>query len=160
MTNNGDVQQLTATLQAKWYTTLVATLGVASDHFQLLQPSIPLGNTSDKLWEYFNNLPSQSLVNNFSAAGGNHFYDDYKAVVAQLVSEGYNTLKRDLSDYYDDWMKYLAQQNPVPQPSAIPGIFRNWAFIYAPDKAIVGYNDYQSILLDSPYAVEKNLMTV
>lgn len=155
MSNGSNVEQLTSTLQAKWYNTLSAGLGADPEHFQLLQPSVPLGNTSDKLWEYFNNLPPDSLSFNFQASGGNRFYDDYEAVVAQLVSQGYDTLKRDLGDDYDDWMDYLKNLNPMPDTKEIPEKFRSWAMIYAPEKASVGYNDYQSILLD-PIALAKD----
>ena len=99
---------------------------------QLLQPSTPLGNTSDLLWAYFNNLPPQTLASHFSISGGNRFYDDYRAVVSQLISQTLQSFNQDVGDALPAWQAYIKTVTPIPTPQQLPDVFRSWALINAP----------------------------
>lgn len=131
-------ESVTSTLQAKWYNILISQLGLPSKSFQLLQPSTPLGNTSDQLWSYFNNLPPAAIDNYFSVSGGNRFFDDYQGVLSQLKSQSDDAFRRAIGDNYDAWMKYIVGVSPMPSPKQLPETFRSWAFIHAPDVAQAG----------------------
>ena len=143
-----DVEQLTETMQAKWYNTIVAALGADPQAFQLLQPSTPLGNTSDLLWAYFNNLPPFSLNSHFSVSGGNRFYDDYRAVVSQLISQTMQTFNKDVGDSLSAWKTYISTVSPIPKPTELPEIFRSWALINAPQVAEKGASDLAAAIND------------
>ncbi|EPC03320.1 hypothetical protein L861_17410 [Litchfieldella anticariensis FP35 = DSM 16096] len=143
-----DVEKLTSTLQAKWYNSIVAALGLSSQSFQLLQPSTPLGNTSELLWAYFNNLPPETLDSNFSISGGNRFYDDYRAVVSQLISQTMKSFKQDLGDALPAWESYIKTVTPIPTPEQLPDVFRSWALINAPEVASKGATDLAAAVND------------
>lgn len=148
-TDNGNqVPQLTETLQAKWYNSIVSALGLVPQQFQLLQPTSPLGDTSDLLWSYFNNLPPHTLTSAFNPGGGNRFYDGYRAVLSQLSSQNDGAFQRDLGDSYDAWMTYVKTLSPLPKITDLPGVFQSWAAIYAPDAAQKGATDLANGLND------------
>ncbi len=141
-------------LQNGWYNALTTGLGLDPSRFQLAQPSSPLGNTSDVLWAYFNNIPPLSLTAQFAASGGNRFYDDYRGVVSQLQSQGDGAFRRDLGDSYAQWMAYLGGLNPQPTFEDLPATFRQWAMIHNPDIAQKGANDYAAALNDPIYRAQ------
>ena len=124
------------TLQAQWYNTLTASLGLSPQRFQLLQPSAPLGTTSDSLWAYFNDLPPDSLAS-AGLSGGDQFYSDYAAVVNQLLSQNGGRLKAVLGDDYAKWETYI-QGHPPAAGQDIISAFRAWAIVNAPDKTSSG----------------------
>jgi hypothetical protein len=142
------VDQALSDLQSQWYNAVAAGLGAPQQTFQLLQPSIPLGDTSDELWSYFNDLPPQAAVAQFVPGGGNRFYDDYRAVVAQLVVQNDGSFRRDLGDKYGAWLDYVGKLSPLPSIEDLPGVFRSWAAIFAPDAAQAGANDLAALLND------------
>lgn len=146
--------QAMQTLQDQWYNALVAGLTLDATRFQLAQPSAPLGNTSDVLWAYFNNIPPLSLTAQFAASGGNRFYDDYRGVVSQLQSQGDGAFRRDLGDSYAQWQSYVAALNPLPTIEELPATFRQWAMINNPDIAQQGANDLAAALNDPIYRAQ------
>jgi hypothetical protein len=141
-------------LQAQWYNTLVKGLNLDPDRFQLAQPTAPLGNTSDLLWSYFNNIPPLSLTGQFAASGGNRFYDDYKAVLSQLSSQGDGSFQQDLGDNYGPWMAYVSTLNPLPKLEDLPDIFRTWATFHCPSVAQKGASDLAAALIDPIYQAQ------
>jgi hypothetical protein len=141
-------------LQDQWYNALTAGLGLDASRFQLAQPSTPLGDTSDVLWAYFNNIPPLSLTSQFAASGGNRFYDDYRGVVSQLQSQGDGAFRRDLGDSYGLWMTYVSALNPLPTIEELPTKFRQWAMIHNPDIAQKGANDLAAALNDPIYRAQ------
>jgi hypothetical protein len=143
------------TLQSQWYNALVAGLRLDPNTFQIVQPNVPLGNMSDSVWSYFNNLPPATLVNELNLSGGNQFYADYKAVVAQLESQSGDAFQRDLGDAYPVWMQYVKGLSPAPKVSDLPDVFRAWAIINYPNLASVGANDLQAILNDPIFAAQQ-----
>jgi hypothetical protein len=114
-------------LERQWYTTVVAGLGLDADSFQLLRPTTPLGDTSDKLWAYFNNIPPLSLSSHFADSGGNHFYDDYRDVVHQLIPSGMSAFNKLLADHLEGWEKFLSERKPEPDVKELPELFKKWA---------------------------------
>ncbi|HEY8548256.1 MAG TPA: hypothetical protein VIL36_24525 [Acidimicrobiales bacterium] len=143
-----------ASLQSQWYNAVTTGLGLDPNRFQLAQPSTPLGNTSDKLWAYFNNIPPLSLTSQFATSGGNRFYDDYVAVLSQLQSQGDGAFRRDLGDSYGAWMSYVAALQPRPSAKELPDTFRSWALINAPDIANQGATDLAAALNDPIYRAQ------
>jgi hypothetical protein len=141
-------------LQAQWYNTLVAGLGLDPERFQLAQPTTPLGNTSDLLWSYFNNIPPLSLTGQFATSGGNRFYDDYSAVLSQLSSQGDGSFQQDVGDNYGPWMAYVATLNPLPALEQLPNVFRTWATFHCPAVAQKGASDLAAALLDPIYQAQ------
>lgn len=135
------------TLQAQWYNTLTASLGLSPQRFQLLQPAAPLGTTSsDALWAYFNDLPADTIAS-ASLSGGDQFYSDYEAVVSQLISQGGNRIQAVLGDSYAAWETYI-KANPPAAGQTIVTAFRSWAIINAPDKAGPGSLALTAVLND------------
>jgi hypothetical protein len=142
------------TLQSQWYNTLVAGLNLDADRFQLAQPTAPLGNTSDLLWSYFNNIPPLSLTGHFATSGGNRFYDAYKAVLSQLSSQGDGSFQKDLGDNYKAWLDYVTKLNPLPKLEDLPETFRSWATITCPSVAQTGASDLAAALIDPIYQAQ------
>ncbi|MDP9190349.1 MAG: hypothetical protein M3P06_01435 [Acidobacteriota bacterium] len=130
-------------LQAKWYNTLTAAIGVSPNQFQLLQPPAPLGDTSKDLWSYFNDLPPETLVRDLEDSGGDQFYSNYSAVVNQLIPQSGNALARDLGDHYSAWMAFRAKN-----PGDIVPVFRQWALDNAPGLVAKGTSDLLAQLHD------------
>lgn len=114
-------------LERQWYNSVVAGLGLEASTFQLLRPTVPLGATSDTLWEYFNNIPPLSLTNNFANSGGSHFYTNYRGVVAQLQAPGLSEFENFLGDSLKEWNTYLSKLSPRPKLSELPEAFTEWA---------------------------------
>ncbi|NJK43518.1 MAG: hypothetical protein HC933_03940 [Pleurocapsa sp. SU_196_0] len=151
---NDSGNEAMTTLQAQWYNAMVAGLRLDPNTFQIVQPNVPLGNMSDSLWAYFNNLPPATLVNELNLSGGNQFYADYKAVVAQLESQNSDAFQRDLGDAYPAWMQYVKGLSPSPAAGDLAGVFRSWAMINYPNLASVGANDLEAILNDPIFAAQ------
>lgn len=135
-----------STLYEQWYNAVVAGLELDPNHFQLLQPNTPLGNTSSSVWAYFNAIPPNSLLSNFQLNGLNKFYDDYQAVISNLKSPSNERLQQDLGDFYQTWLAHLKTLTPSPANGDLPEIFSSWAMVNAPDVATAGRNDYEAAL--------------
>jgi hypothetical protein len=145
-------QQAMTTLYQQWYNALIAGLRLDPATFQLLQPNTPIGDTSDKLWAYYNSIPPASLVNNFQVNAINRLYDDYRAVVNVLISQTGDTFRQDLGDCYSNWMTYVTGVSPAPKPADLPDVFFSWATIHCPGAASKGRNDLEA-MLDDPIAL-------
>lgn len=152
-------------LQNGFFNAMSAGLNQSTSTFQVLQPTTPLvSSTGDKaLWAYLNNIPPYSLTQNYIASGGNQFFSDYSAVVAQLKSGTTVDLKGDIGDdAYNAWMSYIQSYvatHDFPTPSQLPGIFRNWASVFYPNVAVVGAQDLAAIALD-PILSAQNALTL
>ncbi len=135
-------------LQNQWYTTVAAALG-GNGNFQLLQPNnpVPPQATNDQLWQYFNDLPPVSLVNNLTLSGGNQFYTNYTAVLSQLQSNALTHFQSVLGSYYPLWQQYLGSI-PMPTLQQLPMTFYGWALVNAPTVAGPGRSAYEAALLD------------
>lgn len=142
------VLDATADLQAQWYNALVDGLGADRTMFQVLQPSAPLGDTSDTIWSYFNDQAQQSVTHRFSPGGGNRFYDNYRAVVSQLISQGAADFEKHVGDAFDAWVTYAAALTPAPSMAELPNVFRAWAMIHAPGVAQQGSTDLSNMQND------------
>jgi hypothetical protein len=145
-------QQAMTTLYRQWYNALVAGLRLDPATFQLLQPSTPLGDTSDQLWAYYNSIPPLSLVNNLPINAVNRFYDGYRAVVNVLISRTGDALREDLGDCYPSWMTYVSGLSPTPRPADLPDMFFSWATIHCARAASRGRDDLEA-MLDDPIAL-------
>ncbi len=145
-------QKAMTKLYQQWYNALVAGLRLDPATFQLLQPSTPLGDTSDKLWAYYNSVPPLSLVHNLQINAVNRRYDDYRAVVNVLISQTGDTFRQDVGDCYRSWMTYVSGLRPTPRPADLPDVYLSWATIHCPGAASRGRNDLQA-MLDDPVAL-------
>lgn len=151
-------------LQNGFFNAMTAGLNQSASTFQILQPTTPLvASTGDKaLWAYLNNIPPYSLTQNYIASGGNQFFSDYNAVVAQMKSGNTIDLEADIgTEAYQDWKLYIrsyARQNGYPSPNQLPGIFRNWASIEYPNVAVIGAQDLAAIALDPVLSAQNALL--
>lgn len=145
----------TTTLQNQWYNTLSAAVG-GNASFQILQPNdpIPPQATNDLVWQFFNNLPPDSLNFNLTLSGGNQFYSDYAGVLSQLQSNALTNFQAVLGSYYPLWQQYLGTINPFPSLTQLPNVFYNWALVNAPTVAGPGRSAYQAALLDPIFTAQ------
>jgi hypothetical protein len=144
--------QAMTTLYQQWHNAVVAGLRLDPNTFQLLQPNLPLGDTSDQLWSFFNAVPPHSLVSNYQLNGLSRLYDDYRAVINMLISQTGDRFRADLGADYQPWISYAGGLNPIPKPSDLPDIFFSWATVHAPGIASRGRNDLEAVL-DDPVAL-------
>jgi len=156
--SNGAGQQAMNTLEAQWYNSMVDGLHLDPSTYLMLQPNTPIGNTSDKVWAYFNSVPPLSLNFNLNSQQFNQFYPTYEAVVNQLKAQTTLRLQRDLADCYPTWMAYVKTLNPLPTPDQLPNTFRSWAMFNCPDHAAQGYTDFQAILHDPVSLAQQYVM--
>lgn len=141
-------QAAMVSLQNMWYNALVTGLGLDETRFQLLQPGAPVGDESDSIWAYFNNIPPLSLTDDFTAGGGNQFYSNYRGVISQLQSQLGDTFQRDIGDAWQPWQTYIGTVTPVPTLAQLPTLFQNWAAIHYPAVAQKGMNDLEAMAND------------
>jgi hypothetical protein len=152
---NDSGNQAMANLQAGWYNALVSGLNLDPLHFQTLQPSPWIGNSSAGLWEYFNLIPPNTLTAQYTGAGGNQFYDDYAAVIPQLNSKSGASLQNALTDDYQPWLAYA---KALPAGTDLLAAFRQWAQLNCPDKLNAGSRAIVSTQLDPIFRAEMALL--
>jgi hypothetical protein len=152
---NDSGNQAMANLQAGWYNALVSGLNLDPTHFQTLQPSPWIGNSSAGLWEYFNLIPPATLTAQYSGAGGNQFYADYAAVIPQLISKSGASLQNALTDDYGSWLAYA---KTLPAGSDLLAAFRQWAPVHCPDKVNAGSRAIVATQLDPVFRAEMALL--
>ena len=94
-------------LTAGWYNTIVTALGLDDSSFQLIQGSLPLGDTSVPLFQMSDSVPPQSVTTYFSTSEWNRFSSDYKELLfAMSPGDSANDLKKVLGDTYAVWVSY------------------------------------------------------
>lgn len=148
------------TLQDGWYNGIVSGLGLNSKSFQILQPNPPIVSTNGDtvLWGYFNNIPPNSLTQQFAASGGNQFYSDYRALMSALEpSSTVNPEKVIGEPAYSEWITYVRGLSIPPSANQFPTMFRNWALLNAPGVANAGASAYAQMLLD-PILTAQNVL--
>ncbi|TAG62541.1 hypothetical protein [Microcoleus sp. PH2017_02_FOX_O_A] len=126
-------------LQNHWYNFLIKVLGVASDMFQISQPSPPIAPSNDiGLWSYQNVIPPASLTFNRCVYSDTLFFNEYVALVSQIEFPE-SAFEQIIGEQnYKAWLSFLDEQNPPPPPNDIPTVFRNWAMRHAPSVANQG----------------------
>lgn len=136
-------------LQNRWYNGLVAGLLGDPTLFQIIQPSPPLPHTDSGLWTAENLIPPSSLTFNTCLVGGEHFFDEYAAVVSQLEFPQ-SQFQQDIgTSVYEAWTEYVGQLPQPPTPDELPELFSEWASIHAPTIAPVGTSDLTELALIS-----------
>lgn len=128
-------------LHKQYYNALVSGLHLDPSKFQVIEPNTPLGSTSDKLWEYFDNLPPKTLFHNFDFSGRSNFYQIYRSVISSLKTSVSDTFKTAVDTLYDRWIEHLESLKEPPSPEDLPEVFRNWALLRNPVIAIKGANE-------------------
>jgi hypothetical protein len=140
-------------LQNSFYNALVEGLGLQGN-FQIIQPSPPLlqgggANGNGNLWNYFDNIPPESLTQNYISSGGNQFYSDYKGLLSALQGQPNNFVADVGPACNSAWNQYIQTLPLSTGLNQYPGIFKHWAishgFITVANK---GANDLAQILLD------------
>ncbi|WP_137937951.1 hypothetical protein [Chitinivorax sp. B] len=134
-------------LQNRWYNTVVDSLHLSRNAFQLNVPVVPVATEDAAIWAYLNQIPPVSLTANQSQSDGNTFFDQYEAIALQMQFPQ-SAFEQDIGEVnYQAWMAYLATINPPPQLSALPALFRNWAMVKAPAVMAVGVADLSNMVL-------------
>lgn len=150
-------------LQNGWYNGFLQGMGQSENSFQIIQPAPPLaeGTAINSLfWTYFNNIPPDSLTQQFVASGGNQFYNNYRGLLSALVPARNVDVKKDIgAENFKAWQTYVLSRPLPPNMNELPTLFRNWAMIYDPSIANIGSSDYAAILLD-PIATAQNELTL
>jgi hypothetical protein len=72
-------------LNAKWYTALVENTGLNPQTFQLVQGSLPVGNTSSTIWQIMDAIPPESIDQIYDGAGDNLFSTNYGTILSYLA---------------------------------------------------------------------------
>lgn len=135
--------QVLSSLQNKWYNVLTAALGLDANSFQLLETNLPLGNTSKFLWDIFNSIPPETLTRVYSLSGANIFYDDYKAVVMNLVPQDGGRFQKAMGDYLPQWESYKKTLKPTDLTNGLAPVFKAWSEINMPvDQATAAYTAF------------------
>lgn len=134
-------------LQNRWYNGLVAGLGGNPATAQIIQPSSPMLQTDLGLWAYENRLPPASLTFNTNLYGGEQFFDEYAAVISELQFPQ-DSFRQDIgADVYQEWTAHVSQLQPPPTLDQLPGLFQEWAILFAPTVANVGTSDLVQMAL-------------
>jgi hypothetical protein len=130
--------------------------------FQIAQPSPPLvpGPTQDKaVWNYFNLIPTFSLINNYIMSPGNQFFSDYSGLLSALQGAP-NTFVQDVGPACNAaWTAYANTLPITVSLSQFPAIFQRWAtmngYITVANK---GASDLAAMILDPVTAAQLAIM--
>jgi hypothetical protein len=124
-----------ANFNKMWYNALADGLGVSKDQFQLAQGATSLGYTSDKIWQIFDAIPPVSANNYFNPAQHNSLAENYGAVINNLIPQNDDSVRKELGNKYNDWIKYQDTDSswtgitidPENPKEALLTVFKNWA---------------------------------
>jgi hypothetical protein len=145
MDSGGTAQQAMNALNAQWYNAVITGCHLDPATFQLMQGNVPLGSTSETLWNMLDVVPPLSISSYFNPSQGNIFSSDYGIVINNLKEQNSNKFMNDMGDYYSQWRAYLKTNPTIPQGGII-ALFNNWSQLnMPPDQAQQCYTDYQQI---------------
>lgn len=145
-------------LQNGWYNGFIQGMGQTEDYFQIIQPAPPLLAKDAVLWAYFNNIPPNSLTQNYIESGGNQFYNNYRGLMSALEQTRNVDVQQDIGgENYKNWQQYMNKLTNPPNINRYPTLFRSWALLNAPNIANKGASDYAAILLDPVASAQTEL---
>lgn len=160
----------------QWYHTLIETLGLDRNRFQLYQGSLSLGNDSEWLWNILDTIPPKSINHYYDPSQRNFFSQNYGAILNQLKPIKTNAFQICMGDYYMLWNNYLKNAK-IPtdfftNPATTKTFFKNWTLASAPSKicceatylasiygdfiskAIISYNNANTLDTNLAYNIE------
>lgn len=160
----------------QWYHTLIETLGLDRNRFQLYQGSLSLGNDSEWLWNILDTIPPKSINHYYDPSQRNLFSQNYGAILNQLKPIKTNAFQICMGDYYMLWNNYLKNAK-IPtdfftNPATTKTFFKNWTLASAPSKtcceatylasiygdfiskAIIRYNNANTLDTNLAYNIE------
>lgn len=133
---NNATDQAMATLQRQWYNAIVNGLSLDPNTFQLYQTDQPLSNTSKGIWDIFNSIPPLSLTHSFDSGEINNFFDDYKAVVNNLLPPANDDFEAAMGDNLAAWNKYRENHVDDLISKGYLAVFTQWAEVFLePDQS-------------------------
>lgn len=127
---SSSLEKAMTTLTAQWYNAVVSQGGFDRNTFQLVQGTQVIGNTSNKLWQFFDTVPPLTITNYFNPTSFNSFSKNYGSVIPHLIPQGGDALQNAMGDQYAEWLAY-AKKNADYSLKA----FQEWAMSVAPSKA-------------------------
>lgn len=135
------------TLTAQWYNAVVAGCKLDPSTFQLVQGNVPVGTTSESIWNCLDVVPPLSVNNFFNPSQNNVFSSDYGGVINNLKPQNSDQFQKVLGDYYSQWENYLhSTPSPTMPTGGILALFKNWAEINLdPNTAQSAYTAYQEV---------------
>jgi hypothetical protein len=147
------------TLSAQWYNAVTHDLGLSVDQFQLMQGAMPVGATSENLWNIFDSVPPLTATTFFNPAQLNRLSQDYGGVISALIPQGMLQFQRDMGDSYSAWNNYKKTITPIPADNlAWSKAFTAWAQANLPQSQVgLCVGDFNSMLED-PIAQASNTL--
>jgi hypothetical protein len=76
------------TLSAQWYNAVTHGCGLSVDQFQLMQGAMPVGATSENLWNIFDSVPPLTATTYYNPAQLNKLSQDYCGIISALIPQG------------------------------------------------------------------------
>lgn len=135
-----DTPTVLDTINAKWYNTLAKELGLAESEFQLCQGETILPQNTDQLWDMMNQLPSDSVIQYYTADPLVSFSSQYLSLLSFVQTPGNENFETAMGSVnLTAWkaaLKTFLQNNPSAfgQPPAVlqatlQNLFQNWSMV-------------------------------
>ena len=152
-TSNSPGEQAMAQLNAQWYNAVTTQCNLDPNKFQLVQGSVPLGATSEILWQNFDAIPPLSVTHLLDPDQLNSFSGNYGAMLSNIKQTTDQRFTTDMGDYLPRWFAYL-QTSPTIPPGGMVQLFSNWSQlnIADPGQAQQCISDYQQAVMGVVFA--------
>lgn len=145
------------TLAAQWYNAVLSGCKLSPDEFQLMQGAMPIGATTENLWNVFDSVPPLTATTFYNPAQVSSFSQNYAGVISAVIAQGTLQFQRDMGDYYAQWNNYKKTISPLPADNlAWSKAFASWANANLPQSQVTtSITDFNTMLQD-PIAVAAN----
>lgn len=150
------------TLAAQWYNAVVKGCRLSADEFQLMQGAMPVGATTENLWNIFDAVPPKTATTFYNPSQLSSLSQNYAGVISALIAQGQLQFQTDMHDYYSAWNNYKKTISPLPADNlGWAKAFASWAQANLPQSQVTScITDFNTMLQD-PIAVAANqLLTV
>jgi hypothetical protein len=148
------IQDAMNSLNSQWYNALTQQAKLDPSTFQLVQGNMPLGTTSEQLWNIFDAVPPRSVSTFWNPAQLSSFSQNYAGVISALIAQGQMQFQTDMGDYYTAWNDYKTTITPLPQDNAAwYKAFSSWAKANLPQSIVESAISDFGTMLEDPIAV-------
>ncbi|MEJ5999788.1 hypothetical protein [Paucibacter soli] len=145
------------TLAAQWYLAVTKGCKLATDQFQLMQGAMPVGATSENLWNIFDSVPPLTATTFYNPAQLNSLSQDYGGVISALIAQGALQFQTDMQDSYAAWNNYKKTITPLPSDNlGWSKAFSSWAQANLPQSQVTKCITDFNTMLEDPIAMASN----